>query len=161
MSNRFTVKFFVWMFVLLLVLAAPASAAPKKVEGVAFSWKNMGLMGPGYESAHRISVTRASSGMQHTVEYHEGKIVQKTIVYRTDDAARFRFLDVLSGIVERWIPEYAAGVLDGSSWAVVVHYAGHQEYKEFKGYGETPPHADEIKRLILGLADFETFPKFF
>ena len=142
-------------------LALPVAAAPREVEGVVFSWNNMGLMGPGHERAQYISVTRASSVVQHNIEFHEGNIVQKTVLYQTDDAARFRLLDFLGRAAERWVPYYGEQVIGGSSWMVVVHYTGYTESREFKGRGRTPPHADEIKRLLLGLAAFETPPQMF
>lgn len=121
----------------------------------------MSLMGPGDESAHYISVTRASDVMQHGINYHEGKIIQKLVLYRTDDAARLHLLDALGDAVESWLPDYNGHILDGSSWSLVVHYAGYKESKMFKGYGQTPPRADKIKRLILNLAEFETTPEIF
>ena len=155
-------KALLWI-VLLSALALPAAAgnAGEEVAGAVFSWNNMGLMGPGDESAHSISLTRDSAVMQHNIEYHEGSILQKTVLYRTDDTARFRLLDALGKAAATWRSEYRMPVLDGSSWKVVVHYTDRADFMTFTGRGKTPPQAEELRKLILGLAVFETAPKTF
>jgi hypothetical protein len=99
---RVAVIYSLLLMVAATLLSAPASAADIEVTGVVFTWKNMGLMGPGDESAHYVSVTRSSETIQHSVEYHHGEIVQKIILYRTDDGARFRLLDALGDAARGW-----------------------------------------------------------
>ena len=161
MNKTFSSLIFSCLVSFFFVFSTPVFAGPGDIEGVVFFWKNMGLMGPGHESAHYISITRASEAMQHNIEYHEGDILQKTTLYRTDGKARHHLLDELGAAVAAWQPEYREEVLDGSSWAVVVRYTGSMESKKFKGYGKTPPDAGTLKKLILELATFETPPKIF
>jgi len=153
-------KVLVFVLAFMLVTAVPALAGAGDVTGVVFTWKNMGLMGPGYESEHYVSVTRASDVIQHSIDYHEGEMVQKIILYRADYAARIRLLDTLENTVKSWASNYREKIVDGSYWRVVIHYADGA-MKEFDGYGKTPPNAGEIKEQVLKLAKFEINPKLF
>ena len=161
MTKTFSPLIFSCLVSFFFIFSSPVFAGPGDIEGVVFFWKNMGLMGPGHESAQYISITRASEAMQHNIEYHESDILQKTILYRTDHKARHHLLDELGTAVADWVPEYREEILDGSVWSVVVRYADTRESKEFKGYGKAPPHAGAIKKRILELAIFETPPKIF
>jgi hypothetical protein len=155
----------IWLFALSMVVLALDVTVwaedSKEVIATVLTWQNMALMGPGDERAHYISVIRASETIQHNIEYHGGEIVSKNILYRTDDEARFHLLDALGEVVKSWVPHYkSVGMVDGSSWRVVLHYADGT-MKEFEGYGKTPPSADEIKELIFALAKFKARPKIF
>ena len=145
---------------LVFVPAAPAWAAGGEVAAVVFTWKNMGLMGPGDVSEHYVSVTRVSNVIQHGIDYHEGEKVQKIVLYRTDDGARFRLLDALGYAAEGWAANYEEEIMDGSSWRVALHYADGA-YKEFEGYGATPPGSEMIKEQVLNLAEYEVKPRLF
>lgn len=153
-------KILVYFLAFVLVSSAPALAAANDITGVVFTWENMWLMGPGDVSAHYVSVTRSSNVVQHSIDYHGGEVVQKIILYRTNEDSRLRLLDALRNAAAYWAPSYREDIVDGSSWRVVIHYADGA-MKEFDGYGKTPPHADEIKEHVLELVKFEINPELF
>jgi hypothetical protein len=139
---------------------APVRVTNTNVTAVVFTWKNMGLMGPGDASAHYISVTRDSDVLQHSIDYNGGEILQKIILYKTDDNARFLLLDALGSAAKSWNSSYKENIVDGSAWRVVIHYTDGA-MKEFDGYGKTPPRADEIKDQVMRLAKYKIQPKLF
>jgi len=142
------------------IFTAPALAVDNEVTAAVFTWNNMGEMAPEDVSKHYVSVSRASDVIQHSIEYSDMLMAQKTTTYKTEDNARFSLFNALGDAVKCWESDYYEEIMDGSSWRVVISYADGSE-KEFNGYGKTPPDADKIKNLILALADFKTRPLIF
>ena len=134
------------------------SAPP--ITAAVFTWENMGLMGPGDESGHKITVRRDDPSVSHEITYNDGAGLRVTKDYITGDGPRGELLALLAEAYAKWHPKYEAPVLDGSSWSLSVEYGGGRS-DVFRGYGETPPRAGEIKELLLKLAEYEVKPKLF
>lgn len=139
---------------------APVAAAAFEVVDAVLLWENMGLMGPGAVSQHRVEVGLESETVRHDIAYHGGAIALRSVLYRTDRDARLRLLRTLGEAAEGWASRYESGVLDGSSWHIVLRGADGV-VREFRGQEIRPPRADEIAAQVRDLAPFETEPNVF
>jgi hypothetical protein len=156
-------------FVLLAVVLAilmgfspvvNASAAPE-IAALETEWINMGLMGPGEVSRHRVEVDRRAREIRHVVSINGVEERAQVRVYPLAAAACedfFRYLKAQRP--DRWKDDYSVPMLDGWAWKLRVLYKDAPE-KRVKGNEHPPPSGKEIRRRIRALAPFEIDPHIF
>jgi hypothetical protein len=141
-------------------LAANASGV-QEIVALETEWINMGLMGPGDVSRHRVEVDRRSREIRHLISVNGAEEIAKPRVYALAAAAcEDFFIDLEKQRPDRWKDDYSTPMLDGWAWKLRVLYKDAPE-KRVKGNETPPPGGEEIRRRIRALAPFEVDPHIF
>jgi hypothetical protein len=150
-----------WMTVLAsLPLAANASGA-QEIAALETEWINMGMMGPGDVSRHRVEIDRRALEIRHSISINGAETQTGPRVYRFDAAAGEDFFGYLEKQrPDRWEDDYSVPMLDGWAWRLRVLYKGGPE-KRIEGNETPPPGGEEIERRIRALAPFAPEPYLF
>ena len=140
-----------------------AVAGGPEITAIETEWINMGMMGPGDTSRHRLEIDRKAREIRHTVLINgvDRQPNPKPHVYPIDAAACedfFMFLEQQRP--DRWRGDYAVDMLDGWAWRLCILYRDGLE-KRVKGNEKPPPGGEEISRRIRALAPFQQKPLIF
>jgi hypothetical protein len=150
-----------WTAVLAGFPQAANASGVQEIVALETEWINMGLIGPGEVSRHRVEVDRRSCEIRHLVSILGAEERTKPHVYPLAAAAcEDFFIDLEKQRPDRWEDDYSVPMLDGWAWKLRVIYKNAVE-KRAKGNETPPPGGEEIQRSIRALAPFKVDPRIF
>ncbi|GHU36892.1 hypothetical protein AGMMS50256_34110 [Betaproteobacteria bacterium] len=152
--------FFAFVLAALTRISHAASAVPE-INALETEWINMGLMGPGDVSRHRVEVDRRACEVRFAVSVNGAEKEAKPSAYPLAAAAcEDFFVDLEKRRPDRWKNDYSVPMLDGWVWELRILYKDAPE-KRFKGNEMPPPGGKELERRIRALAPFASEPRIF